>query len=262
LSSKIEKITSDKNEKVKGLLARREEIFIFEGEKLVQDILKSGFNPQRLILTEKGEPLLPKKRSGETDAWKVSDRVMKKISSLKSPPSAVAVFENLPVRGNGEKGKLVFVLDNIQDPGNMGSLFRCAAAFGIPAIALTGDCVKMTNPKFLITAQNSVFHVPVRRYESLSHFLKEAEEFRLHVYITSSRGSERGGTLDTMKFPAAVVIGNEGRGVESAVLNQYPVVSLEQTPMVESLNAGISGCILMNRISEKCKLLPVPSRRA
>jgi len=261
LSLKIEKIISDKNEKVKGLTARRDELYIFEGEKLVKDILNSGFRPGLLILTEKGEESFPELLSGGLDGWVVSDRVMKKISLLKSPPSAVAVFEDLPGRDSGLEGDVVFVLDSIQDPGNLGSLFRCAAAFGIPAIVLTGDCVRMTNPKFLRTAQNSVFHVPVRKYESLSLFLKDAAVLRLHVYISTSHSREHRVPIQQMKSPAAVVIGNEGGGVDEEIIRKFPVISLDQTTAVESLNAGISGCILMERLAEKFGLLAVSSRR-
>ncbi|MEN8223194.1 MAG: RNA methyltransferase [Acidobacteriota bacterium] len=255
MSLKIENIVSDKNDKVKKLLSRRDELYIFEGEKLVSDILKNNFKPSLMVINndnyEKFIDFIPR----ETAVWLVSERVMKKISSLRSLPAVILIFDKLPVDSDIYKKKIIFAVDNIQDPGNLGSVFRCAAAFGIPSIALTGECVRLTNTKFLRTAQNSVFYISVKRFDSLKSFLTEVKRDKFNVYLTSSHRQEKKSDIEDIKLPAVVVIGNEGKGVEKGLLDKYPAISIDQTGLVESLNAGVSSCILMNRISAKLDLI-------
>ena len=255
MSSKIENIISDKNEKVKNLLSRKDELFMFEGGKLVSDILKNNFIPSLMIInisySEDFVDLIPV----ETKVWLVSEKVMKKISSLKSIPKAISVFDKLTQKSEVFGEQIIFVFDNIQDPGNMGSLFRCAAAFGITSIALTGKCVKLTNTKFLRTAQNAALHISVKIFDSLEDFLGESEKKKFNVYLTSSHHQDKKTTIQDVKLPAIVVIGNEGKGLPNRLLSKYPAVSLDQTDIVESLNAGVSGCIIMNIISDKFGLI-------
>ncbi len=255
MSLKIENISSDKNEKVKNLLSRKNDLFMFEGGKLVYDILKNKFIPSLMIINIDHRDKFISSIPVETKVWLVSDKVMKKISSLKSLPTAISVFDKLAQKSEIFGEQIIFAFDNIQDPGNLGSLFRCAAAFGITSIALTGECVKLTNTKFLRTAQNAAFYISVKKFDSLEDFLRESEKKKFNVYLTSSHHQDKKTTIQEINLPAIVVIGNEGKGLASGLLSKYPAVSLDQTDRIESLNAGVSGCILMNILSEKFKLI-------
>lgn len=252
---KTEHIASDKNIKVKELISRKDELFMFEGEKLVSDVIRKNFIPALLLVNsgqqKKFEPVIPK----DIPVWYVSEKVMKKISSLKNPPSIIAIYEELPENPGIYKNRVIFAMDNIQDPGNLGSIFRCAAAFGIRSIALTGECVKLTNNKFLRAAQNSVFYLSVEKYISLDNFVTKAVGNKYNIYLTSSHDHGTPASIDDIKLPAVFVLGNEGKGVGEKFFNNYPVISIGQTDLVESLNAGVSGCILMNQISEQFGLI-------
>ncbi len=257
MSSKIEKIVSGANEKVKNLLSRSNDLYMFEGEKLVSDILKNKFIPSLVIVNSEHYENFSSSIPPDSSVWLVSEKVMKKISTLSSIPSIIVIFDNLPENIDIYNNKVIFAVDNIQDPGNLGSVFRCAAAFGIGSIALTGECVRLTNTKFLRTAQNSVFHISVKKFDSLDDFIAEVEEKKFNIYLTSSHQQEKQVTIEDIKLPAVLVTGNEGKGVEKAILDKYSSVSIDQTGLVESLNAGVSSCILMNLISAKfelCKL--------
>lgn len=252
--SKSENIISGRNVKVKNLISKKNDLYLFEGKKLVLDILNNSIVPSLLILNIDGTAMLDYSIPEGVPVWRVSEKVIKKISSLKSPPDAIAVFDELPRKNDFFSGAVIFAVDSIQDPGNLGSLFRCAAAFGIASIALMGECVRLSNTKFLRTAQNSVFHIAIKKFDSLQVFIKEAESRGVNIYLTSSHQQEKQTDVREMRLPAAVVIGNEGQGVDSKFLENFPAISVRQTGLVESLNAGISGCILMNILAEKFDL--------
>ncbi|MCK5220104.1 MAG: RNA methyltransferase [Candidatus Aminicenantes bacterium] len=255
MSSKIEHITSDKNTKVKSLISRKDELFIFEGEKLVLDIIGKNFIPDVFIVNNDYREKFISIPLEEMNVWYVSEKVIRKISSFKSPPAIIAVYEKLPENPGFSDSNIVFAMDNIQDPGNLGSSFRCAAAFGIRSIALTGESVKLTNAKFLRTAQNSVFYLSIERFDTLENFIDEAEKKKYNVYLTSSHKQGRSVSIENIKLPAVIVLGNEGKGVNENLFYKYPSIMIKQTNLVESLNAGISGCILMNLISDHFELI-------
>lgn len=254
MSSKIENITSEKNEKVKSLLSESDDLYMFEGEKLVLDILKNKYVPSLMIINsahyEKFSNSIPR----DSSVWLVSEKVMKKISSLRSIPVIISIFDKLPENSNIYDNNIIFVVDNIQDPGNLGSVFRCAAAFGIASIVLTGECVRLTNTKFLRAAQNSIFNISVKRFDSLEEFFPEVERDKYNIYLTSSHQHEKQVAIEDIKLPAVIVIGNEGKGVTKELFEKYPSVSIDQTGLVESLNAGVSSCILMNLMSARFEL--------
>lgn len=249
MSSKIEHITSDKNIKVKNLISRKDELFIFEGEKLVLDIIGKNFIPRILVVNNDHREKFKSIPLADMNVWYVSEKVIRKISSFKSPPAIIAVYEELPENQEFNDSKIIFAMDNIQDPGNLGSSFRCAAAFGIRSIVLTGESIKLTNAKFLRTAQNSVFYLSVEKSDSLESFIDQAKKKKYNIYLTSSHKQERSASIKDIKLPAVIVLGNEGKGVNENLFYKYPSILIKQSNLVESLNAGISGCILMNLIS-------------
>lgn len=262
MSSKIENITSEKNEKVKNLLSRYDDLYMFEGEKLVSDILKNKYIPSLMIINSEHYEKFSNSIPRDSSVWLVSEKVMKKISSLSSIPVIISIFDKLPENNNINNNKIIFAVDNIQDPGNLGSVFRCAAAFGITSIVLTGECVRLTNTKFLRTAQNAVFNLSVKKFDSLEEFLPEAEREKYNVYLTSSHQQEKQAVIEEIKLPAVIVIGNEGKGVKKRLFEKYPSVSIDQTGQVESLNAGVSSCILMNLLSARFELTKPENRNS
>jgi len=241
--------------KVKELLSRKDDLYIFEGEKLVSDLLSKKFIPHLLVLdidqVETFATIIP----ANIPVWYVSDKVIRKISSLKSPPSIIAVYENLPESHGLYNENIVIAMDGIQDPGNLGTVFRCAAAFGIRSIALSGESVKLTNTKFLRSAQNSVFYTSVKKYSSLEDLISEAIEKKFNIYLTSSHRQGHTSSVKNISLPAVIVVGNEGIGLDKKLLNKYSSISIRQTEVVESLNAGISGCLLMNQMAEHFGLI-------
>ncbi|MCK4763684.1 MAG: RNA methyltransferase [Candidatus Aminicenantes bacterium] len=249
----IYRITSRSNQKVKELLKERDrdDCFIFEGEKLVRDILKRDMETWKLIVNSKKEDELD--ISGKTihETWYVNETVLKKISSLKDTPDFIAVLKIKKRRVNLNKDRIIVVLDNVQDPGNAGSIFRCAAAFGIDSIALTGACVKPNNPRFLRAAQASFFEVDFQGFADIDTLIKKATAKNYNIYLTSSRSMKRSTVPGEVKFPCLLVFGNEGQGLDEELFTRFPALTIPQEKSVESLNVGVSACIIMYEMTKE-----------
>jgi TrmH family RNA methyltransferase len=246
----IYRINSRSNQRVKDLIKKRDQFFFFEGEKLVRDILDMGIEISILIVNEKKEKQLS--IPGETvvkETWLVSESVLEKISSLKEKPDFIAILEWQEKPVDFRQSSVVIGLDSIQDPANVGTVFRCAAAFGIDAIALTGISVNLNNSKFLRAAQDSFFKVDYQRFDDVETLIREAEAANFNIYLTSSHDSTYVIAPHHIESPCLILFGNEGKGLDKALFERYPSVKVPQKDKVESLNVGVSACIIMYEVS-------------
>lgn len=247
----IHRIESRSNPRLKELAKNKNNYLFFEGEKLVLDILQKKINVKILILHKGKEEQLhiPEKTVKET--WLVSESVLKKLSSLKETPGFIAVLEPGKKTVDFRKAKTVIGLDAVQDPANAGTVFRCAAAFGIDAVAFSGDSVKPTNPKFLRAAQDAFFHVPFQHFDSATALIEKAEKANFNIYLTSSHESANSKSPEAVRFPCLILLGNEGKGLPGELFLRYPTLKIAQTNKVESLNVGISACIIMHELNKQ-----------
>jgi tRNA G18 (ribose-2'-O)-methylase SpoU len=163
---KIE-ISSRANPRLKELLERKEEFVFFEGEKLVGDVLSRRLTVSKLLCSAEMERRLPEITATVVEFWVVSPQVLEKVSGLKTPPAIIAVLE-FPVREIDFKSrKVVFGFDTVQDPANLGTVFRCASAFGVSALAMAGAGVRANHPKVVRAAQTALLDVPFQVFPSL-----------------------------------------------------------------------------------------------
>lgn len=244
----IYRIESRSNQRVKELLKQKERFLFFEGEKLVGDILQKKINVKLLIILNDMEnpPHIPESTVNET--WIVNHTVMEKLSSLKEKPTLIAVLEPTEKTVNFNDARVIIGLDDIQDPANAGTVFRCAAAFGIDAVVFSGNSVKPANPKFLRAAQDAFFQVPFQHFDSLESLIAKAEKHNFNIYLTSSHKSEKSLHPDALRFPCLILFGNEGKGLPEDLFRRCPSITISQTDRVESLNVGVSACIIMHEL--------------
>jgi len=144
---------------------------------------------------------------------------------------------------------VVIGLDSIQNPANVGTIFRCAAAFGINAVALAGISVNLNNSKFLRAAQDSFFKVDYQRFGDVEALIREAEAANFNIYLTSSHDSSNVIAPHHIESPCLILFGNEGKGLDKELFERYPSVKIPQEAEVESLNVGVSACIIMYEVS-------------
>lgn len=239
-------ITSRANPRLKELLAAKEKLFFFEGEKLVHDILARRLTVQKLLVGAEGSGCLPEIAATVEERWQVSRQVLEKVSDLKNPPPLVAVLAVPEGEIDFRRQPLTLGFVGIQDPANLGTVFRCASAFGISGLALAGGCVRPNHPKVVRSAQTALLDVPFQTFAGADELIDKALAQDARVYVTGSHPAAASVPLARMEFPCLLLFGNEGRGLEPRLLERFPLIRLEQNERIDSLNVAVSACILMH----------------
>ncbi len=232
-----ESITSLSNAKVKHLVklqsdrssrTRHREIVV-EGKKMVAEApsLKEVF-VTRADLAPDGIPMTL-----------VSEEVMKKISSVKTPEGIIAVAPLPPQKPLNGHDKIL-CLDTVQDPGNLGTLLRTALSFGWTGIYLLNDCCDPYSPKALRAAKGATLRLALF-FGDDSH-LKELAKTH-HTYVADLKGKPLEQT--TRKKKQILILGSEGSGVTESARLLGEAVTLPIASEMESLNVAVAGGILM-----------------
>ena len=140
-----------------------------------------------------------------------------------------------------ETGDRVVVLDNVQDPGNVGTILRTALSFSYSSVVLLPHCASKFNEKVIQSSKGAIFRIPV--FENVS--LEELKERGLKIVSTSLQGAVDYRTA-TVREPFALVFGNEGQGIsENTLQNSDLLIKIEMHNM-DSLNVAVAAGILMN----------------
>lgn len=258
-------ITSLGNDRVRRVVnyvekskARREDgVFIIEGMKMLREA--PVLQVSEVFVTERFAD-----SAGEDDKeilWRygaelVSEEVMNKMSDTQTPQGVLAVIrhydytidEVLEGYSAGEDGKnnkaLLLVLENIQDPGNLGTMLRSGEGAGVTGVIMTKGCADIYNPKVIRSTMGSIFRVPYIYVDSAAEIVKELGEKGIHTYAAHLKGERNYDTFD-YTLPTAFLIGNEGKGLtdETTQAAEKKVI-IPMKGEVESLNAAISSAIL------------------
>lgn len=209
-------------------------MFIVEGEHLVEEALKFMEVVEIFSL------------DGRDNTTKVSESVMAKLSDLKSVPPILAVLkkkENTIPNGN------IIVLDNIQDPGNLGTIIRSAKAFDFKAIILSEDSVDEYNSKVIRASEGMMFSTNIIRTD-LKKFLLDISN-NYDILTTDVNGGENIRDLKS-EWDIALIMGNEGKGVREEISSLADKkIYIPMSEDVESLNVGVAASILMYEINMK-----------
>lgn len=247
---KIE-ISSRTNPRLQELLRQRDDVYLFEGEKLVGDLIDRHIPLQKLIYTPDWTHANFEHRPKASEEWLVSPQVMKKLSLLDDPPDVAAVAGML--EGTVDWGKVSWVsaFDGIQDPANMGSVLRCASAFAVDALVFCGSTVRPTHSKVIRAAQTAMFDVCFQVVPSLEEVISEAIFNGLKIYSTSSHIYPNSIPPEEMKPPGLIVFGSEGRGVPDHIIQSHTPVFIAQESKMESLNVAVSACILFRELYKR-----------
>ena len=210
--------------------------FTVEGDKSVKELLNSDLQVVELFATEKWEGNHPK-------AVLLDEKELKKISNLNAPQNVIAWVQipDYSLEMTKLKNKLTIVLDNIQDPGNLGTIIRIADWYGIEHIICSPDSVDLYNPKVINATMGSFTRVKVF-YADLAKVLKEA---KLPVYgcVLEGDNIHQMGKVQE----GIILIGNEGKGISSELLPLITkAVSIPSFGEAESLNAAIATAVVVD----------------
>lgn len=213
----------------------KEQQFLIEGEHLIEEAHKAGIID--CILVEQGrENFLP-----EYESYEVTKEILHKLSDSTSGTYIMAVCHMKHTAP--QQLRKVVVLDDVQDPGNLGTIIRSAYSFGFDGIYLSKHCVDAYNEKVVRSTQGAIFHIPVIRKDRLET-LAELKQAGVRVYATSLH--EATPLQQTpIQHPCALVFGNEGNGVSKEVLEISDERVFIEMETFESLNVAVAAGICM-----------------
>ncbi|MFW6257020.1 MAG: TrmH family RNA methyltransferase [Bacillota bacterium] len=253
----VEVITSKRNSHIKRLRKlyrarkrRKEEKFILEGSRIIEQAYQAGASFSELFLTpefesDRLEDLLKNK---SYDLKYVSPRILKEVTDTVSPQGVVAVVDKPHYEPEDifqGQNNFVLTLDRIQDPGNMGTLIRTAAAVGVDGLIALKGCVDIYNLKVLRATMGALFSVPVLTRISREEFLDMFSSVPYDLVCTDAAGNDFYYEPE-YEQPVNFVIGNEAQGISPELLARANYrVKIPLVGKMESLNAAVSGGIVL-----------------
>jgi len=217
-------------------------LFIAEGVKVINELINSNFELENIFATEPLFPAIPKEKFnliGEND--------LKKISALTVPNNCLAVFKIPEAKTINEKG-LIIALDDIRDPGNLGTILRLCDWFGIEQVVCSEQTVDIYNPKVVQATMGSIARVNVA-YLDLNSYIKTRT---LPVFGTFMDGENIYKT--NLPKEGIIVMGNEANGISSKIealaKNRLTIPRFGNLQQTESLNVATATAIIL---SEFCR---------
>jgi TrmH family RNA methyltransferase len=245
-------IISLQNKKVRD----EEQLFVIEGDKIVKEFLYAKVPVRFLVAKQEFLSALPSSMTRLADEIiVVSHDELKQVSSLKTPHNALAVvpFKNPEPALSLPSEELVAALENIQDPGNLGTIIRAAVWFGIKNIFCSPDCVDIYNPKVIQASMGALLHVNLFYYD-LEELLITASEKKLPIFGALLEGvSIYDHKLDNKGI---ILLGNESRGISDNLkiyINEKIMIpSADSTePGIDSLNVGMAASVIFSEFKRR-----------
>lgn len=251
-------ITSTSNAQIKELaklqkksrLRDEKGIFLVEGPRMTEEI-----PTERIEKVYASESFAKKNKEFlerlQAPVELLTDTVFAYVSDTKTPQGILAIVKRLSYTMNDlmqvkdQKAPHLIVLDNLQDPGNLGTIFRTAEAAGVTGILLSKDCVDVYNPKVIRSTMGAVFRMPFLYVEDLPGKIKELQNDGIKSYAAHLHG-ENAYDEEDYTTGCAFLIGNEGNGLRDEVTDCADcLIRIPMEGEAESLNAAVAAAVLM-----------------
>ncbi len=210
---------------------QKEGLFLVEGQKMVEELLRSDFVVDQLFSTV-----------DFAGSENVSEGELERMSSLRNANQVLAVVKIPNIKLNPDKPSLV--LDGVNDPGNLGTIIRIADWYGIDQVVCSKNTVDCYNPKVVQSTMGSLFRTSV-------HYL-DLEEFLAKTTIPTFGAVMDGNTPERAGMAVNLVLGSESHGIRESILpylNQR--VTIPRIGEAESLNVAVAAGILLDRLCGK-----------
>jgi len=194
---------------------------VLEGPKQVADAITAGWKPIARI--ERGVDF--------------TNELFDQLSDTRAPQTAIALFERPSHQANdilGRRDTIAVALDAVQDPGNVGTIVRLAAAFDAAGVLLLPGCADAYGPKAIRASAGAILNVPVATIDTLN---------APNLFYADMHGE----TADPPARNAVLVFGNEGAGVSEEIRRAAKAIAIPMSKRVESLNVASSAAILLSR---------------
>ncbi len=241
------------------VISSKDKEFIIEGIKLLKEAIEENANIKQIVICDNCEnsDIIPKDLMYEIAKYQciyVTDKIFSSISDVNTPQGILAIIGR-----NNEEAEIdysqdiIVALDDIQDPGNLGTILRTVDSIGLNQILVSKGTADSYNPKVVRSTMGAIFRVNIIECDDLEKTLKEVKKHKFELVITSLQTENS--IYDVNFNKKVVVIGNEANGVSQKIQNMADVKA--RIPMLgktESLNASIAtGIVLYEYVRQKIK---------
>jgi len=232
---------------------RGDQVFVVEGVRLLEEALESQWEVCLVIyseeLGERGMDVVRKFQSLNTQVEVVSSNVMQALSDTKTPQGILAVLpmHTLPLPKDND---FILILDQIREPGNLGTILRSAAAVGVQMVYLTPGTVDQYSPKVIRGGMGAHFRLPIQiaDWEEIRTLI---EDSNLHSYLASVNRGRVYHQADFM-LPLALIVGGEAHGAgEEAHRMADSFIHIPMPGGGESLNASVAAGVLLFEVARQ-----------
>lgn len=257
-------ISSDSNAQIKEIAKlqksarerRKKGLFAVEGMKLVREAAEYG-RLQKIYVSETAMQEMSEevgKLSGKYPLEFVSDTVFRAVSETVTPQGILGLAQ-IPSYDLDEiltdERRSFLLLDDLRDPGNLGTIMRTAEGADMAGVIMSRECVDLFNPKVVRSTMGAIFRVPFHYTEDLPDVIALLKQRGILVYGAMLQGSVVYDTVD-YRMGAAIVVGNEANGISDAAARQLSAkVRIPMAGKLESLNAAVSAAVLMYEVARQ-----------
>lgn len=245
-------ITTIQNKQIKQIMKlkknarerRKQQLFLVEGIRMFTEI------PEQYLYKVYASEYFYKEHQAVFEGMEVelvSDQVMKEISDTMTPQGVLALVRMLEYSLEDllqQENPLLLVLENLQDPGNLGTILRTGEGAGINGIIMSRETVDIYNPKVTRSTMGSIFRVPFVYVDDLFEVIKMMKDRNITTYAAHLNGTDY--TRESYTLGTAFLIGNEGNGLTDELTdNAQKKIKIPMCGRVESLNAAMASGLLV-----------------
>lgn len=244
-------ITSTQNKRIKyaktlqtkARLRRSEMKIILEGNRLIHDALQRGANPEYVLYTPENADydIIATLQNRRCELIAVSDEVLKHVSDTQQAQGILGIFY-IPKPPLPKEPQRVLIMDNLREPGNMGTILRTAAASGVDIVVLSPGCVDPYNPKVLRAGMGAHYRVPIveATWDEIQHFCEG-----INIYATIADTETSYSDVDWTQA-WAFIVGNEAHGISKQAHHIAQTnIAIPMSSDTESLNAAIASAVIL-----------------
>ncbi len=239
--------SSVNNEKIKNIKKLntkkyRDEtnLYLVEGEHLIKEAYENNVL-EELILLENTKLNIDVKTSY------VTKNVLKFISNLDTPNGIIGICKK---KENTLQGNKIVILEDVQDPGNLGTIIRSSVAFNVDTLVLSNNTVDLYNPKVIRATQGMIFKLNIIIENNLEELIKNLKQNNYTIYTTNVKNGNSLKTIEK-KDKLAIIMGNEGSGVSdklNSLADKYLYIDMNKN--CESLNVAVATSIILYELDK------------
>ena len=264
--SKMQRITSKDNELIKHIKKLKDkkyrdesQEYIVEGIKMIEEAINEKANIKKIIICEDCEKSesIPKELMYEIAKYEcvyVTDKIFESITGVVSPQGIIAIIsKQIETNKIDSTQEIIVALDDIQDPGNLGTILRTVDSVGINQLIISKGTADPYNPKVVRSTMGAIFRVKIIESEDLLQTLKEIKKQKYKVVVTSLQTEYSLYEIDYNR--KVIVIGNEANGVKKEIQEMADEkIKIPMLGKTESLNASVAtGIVLYEYVRQKLK---------